>query len=57
MKIKKEEEREMPPVAEIEATIRGFDYDDNSEIMQYFYKRDIELSKEYDYGSLTDESL
>jgi len=46
-----------PSDAEILVSIRGFDYDDNSEIMQYFYKRDQELRKEYDYGPLDDESL
>jgi len=31
--------------------------DDESELGQYFLKRDIELCKEYDRGPIDDESL
>jgi len=31
--------------------------DDNSELGQYFSKRDVELSKEFDIGPVDDESL
>jgi len=57
MRGKIETDKELTRIKRADDQTRSFELDDYSEIAKYFFKRDLELIKEYDYSTMGDEAL